>query len=433
MLVYGKSSLSGNVTVPPSKSAAHRAILCAALSKGSSVVSNIDDSRDMQATLGAVRALGAVASYDKEQKSVSIDSSNLGALSGGEIDCIESGSTLRFLIPIAAALGGTWRFTGSGRLPQRPLDVYRDILPEHGVEFRTNGGLPLEISGKLSAGLYKLPGNVSSQFVTGLLMALPMLNGNSEIILTSPLESAGYVELTVSVLKDYGIKVDKTANGWSVSGSQSYRAENYSVEGDWSQAAFYLSMAALNPGGEKIHLHGLNRCSVQGDKACVEAFGGFGLKTEWNGETLTAWNPDADKPFAGLEGYIVDAAQIPDMVPSLAACAALCKGETRIINAARLRLKESDRLAAMEAALNSVGGRVSVTDDGLIIQGVEQLSGGTAMGQNDHRVVMALAACALRSRAEIFVTDEQSIKKSYPGFLDDFRAIGGLAHVVDLG
>lgn len=432
MVIYGNSFSGGDITVPPSKSAAHRAILCAALSRGTAVISNIDDSKDMQATLGAVRALGVAAVYDKNNKAVSIDSSGFGVC-GGEIDCIESGSTLRFLIPIAAAIGGSWRFVGSGRLPQRPLDVYQDLLPKHGVEVCTNGGLPFEISGSLSAGQYCLPGNVSSQFITGLLFALPLLSGDSEIILTSPLESAGYVDLTISVLRDFGVKIETTKHGWYIRGGQTYRAENYTIEGDWSQAAFFLSMAALAPNGEKIYLHGLSKSSAQGDMACIDAFGGFGLKTEWNGDTLAAWNPTADEAFGGLRGYTVDAAQIPDMVPSLAACAALCEGETRIINAARLRLKESDRLAAMESAINAVGGNVSAVDDGLIIRGVQSLVGGTALGQNDHRVVMALAACALRSRGEISVTDEYSIQKSYPGFFDDFSSLGGVARVIDLG
>lgn len=433
MVIYGNEFTGGNVTVPPSKSAAHRALLCAVLSGGKTTVYNIDESRDMEATLEAVRSLGAHVVYEKSGKAVKVDASALGSVHEGEIDCIESGSTLRFLIPVAAALGGTWRFTGRGRLPERPLGVYAELLPEHGVKFCSAGGLPLEVSGKLSSGSYCLPGNISSQFITGLLLALPLLNGDSEIILTSPLESKGYVELTCSVLKDYGIHVEATETGWHIPGSQTFTPREYTVEGDWSQAAFFLSMAALSPQGAKVRLHGLNPDSVQGDKACLARFGGFGLKTVWEGPVLAAWNPYSEKPYGGLQGYTINAAQIPDMVPALAVCAALCEGETRITHAERLRLKESDRLAAMEQAINAVGGRARAVTDGLVIQGVPFLRGGTALGQNDHRVVMSLAAGALRSRGEISVTEEQSIGKSYPGFFEDFRKLGGNAHVVHLG
>ncbi len=433
MVIYQNGFSGGDVTVPPSKSAAHRALLCAALSKGKSTVCNIDRSKDMEATLGAIRALGAAAAYDREQKTVAIDASKLGCRDSGEIDCLESGSTLRFLIPIAAAIGGNWRFIGSGRLPQRPLGVYGALLPEHGVEFCSEGGLPLEISGKLTAGEYRLPGNVSSQFITGLLFALPLLDGDSRILLTSPLESKGYVELTIAVLKDFGIAVTEIEAGWKVFGRQSYAVRNYAVEGDWSQAAFFLSMAALCPTGSEVRLHGLDRNSVQGDRACVERFEDFGLQTEWRDGVLSAWNPHAGKPFGGLKGHDIDVSQIPDMVPALAVCGALSQGETQILNAGRLRLKESDRLAAMEEAINALGGQARTTADSLVLQGTPAFHGGRVQGRNDHRVVMSLAAAALRCQGEIAVTDEKSIQKSYPGFFEDFGKLGGNAHVVNLG
>lgn len=433
MVIYGNSFSGGDVTIPPSKSAAHRAIICATLSHGRCTISNVSASKDMQATLGAVRALGAVAEYNSEDRSVYIDSTAIGSAENCEIDCIESGSTLRFIIPVAAAMGGKYKFVGSGRLPMRPLGIYTDLLPEHGVSINTSGGLPLEISGRLTAGEYRLAGNVSSQFITGLMLALPLLNGDSDIVLTSPLESEGYVTLTVSVLSSFGVKIEPTANGWHICGGQKYTAQNHTVEGDWSQAAFFMAMAALDPNGNEISLHGLDKNSVQGDKACLEVFGRFGIKHRWQGDTLTVFNPTAQMPHGGLNGCVIDASQIPDMVPSLAACVALCKGETRIVNAARLRLKESDRLAAMENAINALGGHASSTDDSLIINGVERLAGGTAMGQNDHRVVMSLAACALKSDSPVSVTDEHSINKSYPEFFDDFKKLGGTADVINMG
>lgn len=432
MVVYRKGFSGGEVTIPPSKSAAHRALLCAALSKGRCRLSNIDASDDMKATIGAIRALGAEAVYDVEKRVVEVDAAHLGS-GHGELDCLESGSTLRFLIPVAAALGGEWRFTGRGRLPRRPLGVYETLLPEHGVSCRSQGGLPLEIEGGLRPGEYCLPGNVSSQFITGLLFALPLLEDTSRIVLTTPLESKGYVDLTLSMLRDFGIQIEAEENGWKVPGGQRYQARDYTVEGDWSQAAFFLSMAALSPEGAEVRIRGLDAGSRQGDKACVELFERLGLSTRWEKGVLTAWNPHAGMPFGGLRGCTIDAAQIPDIVPALSVCASLCEGETRIIHAERLRLKESDRLAAMEDAITALGGRAKATADGLIIQGVPSLPGGKAEGRNDHRVVMALAPAALRCEGEISVTDEFSIRKSYPGFFEDFNKLGGNARVIDLG
>ena len=438
MVVYKAGFSGGHITVPPSKSAAHRALLCAALSGGSMKVFNIDRSKDMEAMLGALRALGVSAEYDEQARCVSFGGGYPKPGQGETINCLESGNTLRFVTPVTAAFGGNWRFTGSGRLPERPMSVYQETLPEHGVSYQAENAeagknLPLHLSGKLTPGVYRVPGNISSQFITGFLFALPLLPGDSEIIVTSPLESKGYIDLTLSVLKDFGIHVIKTPTGWKVPGNQTYTAGDYTVEGDWSQAAFFLSMAALSPGGETVYLHGLDKNSVQGDKACVSCLESFGLHTRWDGDVLAAWNPNGDKPFGGLRGTVIDASQINDLVPALAVCGALSEGETQIVHAERLRLKESDRLAAMAEAINNLGGNAKETADGLVIHGVEQFQGGTAEGKNDHRVVMALAAGALRCKGELVVTDEQSIQKTYPGFFEDFRKLGGVANVIHMG
>ena len=431
-VIYGNQFQGGLVRIPPSKSAAHRQVLCAALSRGKCTLSHVDMSEDIQATVAAVEALGAKVSFDEAAATLTLDAANLGRQNAA-IDCRESGSTLRFLIPIAAALGVSARFVGRGRLPERPLGVYGELLPAHGVEFRSQGGLPLEISGKLKSGVYRMPGNVSSQFVTGLLFALPLLEGDSEIVLTSPLESKGYVALTLSILREYGVTAQETPQGWHIPGGQRYTPHNCQVEGDWSQAAFFLCMAALSPTGAPVAIQGLDAASLQGDKACVELFRQFGLPVSWEGGVLTARNPRAREPFGGLRGITIDAAQIPDMVPALSVCAALSQGETRILNAQRLRLKESDRLAAMAEAISGLGGRAQATADGLRIWGVPQLQGGVAQGKNDHRVVMSLAAAGLRCAGTLAVTDAQSIRKSYPGFFRDFTTLGGSAHVLDLG
>lgn len=428
---FKKSPLEGVIQLPPSKSAGHRAVLCAALSGKPCCVSNINDSEDLMATVSAVQALGFLCQYDKKVGSVTF--SERKPVDACVIDCGESGSTLRFLIPIAAALGVKARFIGRGRLPQRPLGVFQELLPQHGVTCSSEGGLPLDIQGKLTGGLFSLPGNVSSQFITGLLFALPLLSEDSEIILTSPLESKGYVELTCSVLQEFGIEILARENGYFIPGGQAYQAKSVTVEGDWSQAAFYLTMAALSETGKPLTLRGLRRDSCQGDRACVEIYKGFGLESSWDDDDLLVWNPRAEEAFGGLTGQVIDASQIPDMVPALAICAAFASGETRIINAQRLRIKESDRLSAMEQAIRSIGGNISQTEDGLCICGVSQCTGGLAKGENDHRVVMALAGAACRCSGEIQVTDPWSINKSYPAFYSDYRKIGGVADVIQLG
>ena len=431
-VTYGNEFRGGRVTLPPSKSVAHRAMLCAALSRGSCALSHMAGSQDIDATVRAIEALGGEVRLEEDRGLCLVEGAGLGRAQGGVIHCGESGSTLRFLIPIACALGGRWTFTGAGRLPQRPLNVYRELLPAHGVRYQDPGRefLPLTVEGRLEPGVFTLPGNVSSQFITGLLLALPLLSGDSEIVLTTPLESEGYVNLTLQAMERFGVTACRISRGWRVPGGQRYRPHNLAVEGDWSQAAFFLTMAALAPAGAQVELAGLSRDSLQGDKACVELFEGFGLDLRWEGDLLLCDNPRAGEPFRGLRGQVIDAAQIPDMVPALSVCAALSQGETAIVNAQRLRLKESDRLAAMEAALTALGGKALSREDGLVLQGVESLAGGRALGVNDHRVVMALAGAALGSRGPVTVTDAWSVRKSYPGFFDDFKRLGGIAHVL---
>lgn len=431
-VTYSSAFSGGSLAMPASKSAAIRAILCSALAPGASRLLHMEASQDIEAALNAAQTLGAQVAYDSPARTASL--TGCGSLpQKGAVHCGESGALLRFIIPIAAALGGPWRFTGQGRLPERPLGVYGQLLPAHGVEFRTQGGLPLEIEGRLTPGRFSLPGNVSSQFVTGLMLALPLLEGDSEIVLTSPLESRGYVDMTLQTLADFGVEVLPAKEGWHVPGGQRYKPRDYPVEGDWSHAAFFLNLAALSPTGAPVRITGLDPDSLQGDKACVEVFRGFGLDIAWEGGALTAQNKHPGQPFGGLRGQTVDVAQITDMAPAAAVCAALSQGQTRFVNAARLRLKESDRIAAMETAINALGGHAWSKEDELIIEGVERLSGGTAQGRNDHRVVMALAGAALRSAGPVHVTDAWSINKTYPGFYRDLKQLGGGADVVQLG
>ena len=428
-VIIEPSRLNGCVTVPPSKSAAHRAILCAAMAKGVSSLSPIDFSSDITATVHAVKTLGA--SVEFSHPVLTVDAAPLWGLNAVgaahskccTVDCCESGSTLRFLIPVAAAFGRSVTFTGQGRLPQRPIGVYLDCLPKHGVACETAGGLPLTVSGQLTPGRFEVPGNISSQFITGLLLALPLLQGDSELVLTSPLESAGYVEMTCRIMRDFGVTVEPSSAGWSIPGNQSYLAGAHTVEGDWSQAAFFLAAGALC--GD-LELTGLDQDSCQGDRAAEALFRAFGAQVCWKNNRLAA------EPGT-LGGITIDAAQIPDLVPILAATASLCRGTTRIIHAERLRIKESDRLRAMANALNALGGRVTEMPDGLLIEGVNRLHSGKVDGCNDHRIVMAMAIAALRADGPVEITDAESIRKSYPSFFGDYNRLGGKAHGVIVG
>ena len=411
--------LNGTVSVPPSKSAAHRAIICAALSKGKSILHPIALSDDIAATIGCMKALGAKMKLHGDV--LTVDGTNTLQTASAVLDCGESGSTLRFLIPLAAVGGVSAEFIGHGRLPERPIGIYLDCLPLKGVQCTTQGGLPLHIEGTLQSGIYSIPGNVSSQFITGLLLSLPLLDGDSEIVLTSPAASVGYINMTIDIMKSFGVTVITTENGWKIQGGQSYTARNFTVEGDWSQAAFFMTAAAL---GGTVTIDNLNLSSTQGDKACMEIYARFGadVTADDKGRITVSHHT--------LHGIEINAANIPDMVPALAVTAALAEGTTVITGASRLRIKESDRLAAMRDGLSRLGADIAETDDGLVIHGVGSLHGGSVEGYNDHRIVMSLAAAAVGCDGDIIISDRESINKSYPTYFEDFNQLGGKTDVI---
>lgn len=407
------SIFNGEVTLPPSKSDVHRAILCASLARGKSVISPVDMSQDILATIDCAKALGADITV--EGSTVYVDGSNLFGSKVAELNCRESGSTLRFFIPVAAAGGVAATFTGKGRLPQRPIGIYLDCLPKFGVKCTTEGGLPLDISGRLQSGCFEVPGNVSSQFITGLLLALPLTGKDCTIAVTSPLQSVGYINMTIRTMGVFGVKVEATENGYFIKGGQSYKPCRYTCEGDWSQAAFFMAAGAL---GGRLTLKGLRTDSIQGDMQCLEIFKEFGADVTVTPNGITVTGGD-------LNGISIDATQIPDLVPILAVTAAFAKGSTNIYGAERLRIKESDRLNAISTCLNKVGARVTEKPDGLIIEGVKSAAGGSVEGYNDHRIVMSMAICAEKSTAPIEISDKESINKSYPSFFEDYKKVKG--------
>ncbi len=395
--------LSGAVRVPPSKSAAHRLIIAAALAEGRSVITDVYFSKDVLATIGAMKALGAEIECDGS--TVTID----GIKAPPEkavLDCCESGSTLRFLIPVACALGVEATFVGQGRLPERPITPYLEELPKHGITFDYNNTMPFTVRGKLTGGEFRIAGDISSQFITGLLLALPLIKGESRITLTSALESRPYVDLTRDVLAKFGCDVTGDEHGFALSGTE-LKPYSGAVEGDYSQAAFFYAANAL---GSALDISGLNVNSFQGDKKIVEIC-----------KQMVYNKSDTGRPKA----FEIDCSDIPDLVPILAVLASFCEGTSRITNAARLRIKECDRLTAMAESLNAVGGKVTELPDGLIIEGRETLDGGTVPDFNDHRIPMAMAIAATRCAAPVKILGAQCVSKSYPDFFEVYESLGG--------
>ncbi len=408
----GAARLCAQAVAPPSKSAAHRALIAAALS-GESCVRGILPSEDMEATLRCVEALGIAF----EKHGTTVRFSGEACAPSATADCGESGSTLRFFIPIFAALGVNATFIGHGRLPSRPLTVYEQVLPAHGVQWAVpsaDGGI-VTVEGRLHGGCYEVAGDVSSQFITGLLMALPLCEEDSEVVLTSPLQSVGYVEMTLDILKEAGVTVTKTADGYAVPGGQAYHLHDHTVEGDWSQAAFLLTAGALS--GE-VCVKGLRRDSIQGDRRIERLLNDMGAAIRWDGDILRCRR-------APLHAVEADVSDIPDLVPILSVAASVASGETRWYNAARLRLKESDRLRTTAAMLEALGVTVTEEEDTLRIVG-GTLHGGRVDGANDHRIVMAAAVAALAADGEVVITDRDSVCKSWPSFFEEYRAMGGV-------
>ncbi len=401
------SVLKGNLSIPASKSCAHRAVICAALANGTSVLSGVTMSKDIEATIAAMSALGAEFEINGDIVNVKGISGSINGIA--EIDCNESGSTLRFVMPVAAALGADSVFYGRGRLPQRPIDIYKRELTKHGIVFRTEE-MPYEISGRLTGGVYEIEGNVSSQFITGLLFALPLADGDSEIVMTSRLESRPYVDITIDILKRFGITVTETENSFVIKGNQQYTPYDEHIEGDYSQAAFFYVANAL---GSQVNIQNLNSNSVQGDRAITDII----TETTKNGE---------------ISGYKADCSDIPDLVPILSVLGAYGNETSVIFNAERLRIKESDRLTACAEMLNNLGGSVTVTHDGLEIVPTEKLNGGTVDSFGDHRIVMAAAIAALNCGGDVIIKGAEAAEKSYPTFFDDYIRLGGKAYVIDM-
>lgn len=411
------SKLKGKIIVPPSKSMAHRAIFCAILSTVECIIENIELSQDIIATINVAKRLGKQVCYDNGNLTISGQITNKDIT----IDCNESGTTFRFLLAVLSALGVKANITGKERLGQRPYSMLVNQLISKGVEIDSQSGLPINIKGQLQGGDFYLPGNVSSQFISGLLLALPLLPSDSRIILTQPLQSSAYVDMTLSCMDSFGVIIEKRAESFYVKGNQSYKCKQYCVEGDFSNAAFWACGAALTG---KVDILGLNKNSIQGDRQIITILKEMGAEIK---ELPKGYRIES----ASLKGVEVDAENIPDLVPILSIIMAFAEGKSIIKNTQRLQLKECDRQKAVVETLLKMGVETVIKDNHIIIVGTTRLKNGVFESYNDHRMAMSLAIAATAS-GEISIKGAQAVAKSYPNFYLDYKKLGG-KYVINLG
>lgn len=408
----GKNN-SSTINIPPSKSMAHRAIIAASLSEGVSNITNINYSKDILATISCMRKLGAIIEESKDN--LVIKGINVLNIKDNEVvDCNESGSTLRFLIPIFALSNKEVIFTGSKRLLERPLNVYKEIFDKQGLlfEYKEDG---LHIKGPLRSDDFIIDGSVSSQFITGLLYALPLLKEDSTLTIVEPYESESYINLTVEALNKYGINLDRESNlVYKIKGNQNYTSNDYFVEGDFSQMSFFSALGQIN---NTLAISGLKVNSKQGDKAIID------IIKDMNGH-IDEGSIYVSSP-SDLKGTTIDLKDCPDLGPILMALATQAQGKTHIINAGRLRIKESDRILAMETELKKLGCDISSSETEVFVKGKTDIRGDvTLYGHNDHRIVMALSILSTIARHNVVIEGAQAITKSYPNFFNDLRKLG---------
>jgi 3-phosphoshikimate 1-carboxyvinyltransferase len=411
----------GTVLIPPSKSCSHRAIICASLAKGKSVINNIILSDDIIATVEAMEKIGAKIIKNPYQLVIH----GQGKVIIGDdnfIDCKESGSTIRFLMPVMALSKQKVVFTGKAGLFKRPMSVYEDLFNQMGFLYQqSEKGIIL--SGSLQSGNFELPGNLSSQFISGLLFALPLLKEDSTITLTTTLESAEYVDITIHILKQFGIQIHVLDNGYHIPGNQSYQASTMEVESDYSQLAFFAVAGSLS--GPINAKKFKSTISAQPDRRIIDYINQMG------GSIIHKGNEYCIKK-SKTSGRTIDVSQCPDIAPILALLGALSTGKTIIENASRLKLKESNRLKTTFDTLQTFGVDVEMTEDSLIIQGENKaLNGGIFDSFGDHRIAMMIAIGAIRAKGPVLIKNAESVNKSYPHFFDDYISLGGEVHFTE--
>jgi len=413
--IVNPTTVAGEIGAISSKSAAHRLLICAALADKPSKIACERLNKDIEATAGCLNALGAQINYEQGVFSVV----PIGEVKANAIlDCGESGSTLRFLLPVAAALGRGASFVRHGRLAQRPLSPMYEELIRMGAVLSEQSSEPFTCAGKIQSGLYQIDGGVSSQYISGLLFALPLLRGKCELEILGEIQSEPYIQMTLNALELFGVVPMKKGQKFIIDDNLQYHSPNeVKVEGDWSNAAFFLSMGAI-ASEEGITVTGLKLDSAQGDRKIVELLSAFGANV-----AIDAQNDAVTVSKGELKAINIDAAQIPDLVPILSVVAAAAQGESHIYNAARLRIKESDRLAAVRINLTAMGVDVTELEDGLIIRGGKPLLGAKVQAFNDHRMAMSAAAAGLICRGALEIEGAEAVEKSYPDFWEDFTKV----------
>ena len=401
----------GNVKIPPSKSILHRAIICASLAEGKSVIRNVNFSEDIKATINAFKKLGV--KIEKMDNALSINGIGNLLFFGDEIiDCKESGSTLRFLIPILCKRKGI-TLSGKHSLLNRPLSIYEEIFKKEHVLMNKKDD-SIYVQGEIKAGVYKLPGNVSSQFISGLLFSLPLKTGDSKIEIIGNLESKKYVDLTVDVLKNFNINISKDNNVYYIKGNQVYKPTNYIVEADYSQLAFFAVAGIING---NVKIRNLNKNTLQPDSIIIDLIKEMGGKILKERDSIRFVKSQTT-------GIKIDISQCPDIGPILSILGGVSYGETQIVNANRLRIKETDRLIATNEILSVLGVKTNIIEDSYTIQGVEKFQSCTVDSYNDHRMAMSSAIAALRADGPIIIERSEAINKSYPNFFEDLESLG---------
>lgn len=417
--IFSPARLQGTVQVPPSKSESQRRMICAAMTAGQSTLQPLDPAGDIEAFQRCIRALGAEVVHQGDQ----------GIITGHAhplrdcplLDCGESAAALRFFLPITLCLTRGGRFVMHGGLSRRPMEIYQDLFVPQGVHWHMSEGVDgaaiLTVRGEMQAGEFLLPGNVSSQFISGLMFALPLLPEESTLRVLPPVESVGYIHMTLEALAQSGIRLEELGPyHWRIGGGQAYKARDYDVPGDYSHGALLLCGGAL---GHDIALRGLKQDTKQGDRAILHYLTQLGAHVE---ET-----PDQIQVRGGnLHGAVMDIRDNPDLLPCLALTCQLSRGESRLQGCGRTRWKESDRMDGIRKMLNQLGGQVDIREDEMIIQGVETLRGGVQVDTRaDHRLVMAAAMAATLCQEPITIQDVSAVNKSWPGFLSLYQQLGG--------
>ena len=407
----------GEILAISSKSDAHRAIICSALSNDKTNIHISNISKDIEATLDCIKSMGA--DYIKKDNVYEI-SPVKEILQNPVLDCNESGSTLRFMLPILSALGKGATFVGSGRLPERPMEPIIDLLKEHGNVF-SNSKLPITVSGKTIPGTFNIAGDVSSQFISGLIFALPLLKEKSIINITTKLESSAYVDMTIDTVKKFGVNIEQNENEFIINQADNYISpKEYIVEGDWSNSSFFMVLGAV---GGKTTIKNLNLNSYQSDKMILDALSLAGVN-------YTVSTNEIKVEKSEIKPFDFDVSECPDLFPVLSVLACSAKGKSTLYNAQRLRIKESDRIKTTKELILSLGGRAEETSDSLIIYGNGKLKGGIAKSYNDHRIAMSAFVASAICENEVILKDAEAIDKSYPSFVEDFKSVGGDVYVI---